>query len=126
MNVSTVVSKRNAGDVRVIHLVRDVSSRRVAEEFARRLSAALHPILNERQPGVAEDSDLRPAPLPRLSPRELDVLRLLATGMGTRQIAEALSIATLTARNHVSRLLTKLGVESRLQAVVYASKHHLI
>jgi DNA-binding NarL/FixJ family response regulator len=64
--------------------------------------------------------------MPRLSKRELEVLRLLAAGLSTQEIAETLTIRPLTARNHVSRLLTKLGVENRLQAVVYASRHRII
>ncbi len=64
--------------------------------------------------------------MPKLSRREMQVLRILASGMGTRQIAEALSLRPFTVRNHISRLITKLGVENRLQAVVYASQHHLI
>ena len=54
------------------------------------------------------------------------MLRLLAAGVSTQQIAETLDVRPVTARNHISRLLTKLGVENRLQAVVYASRHRLI
>lgn len=55
-----------------------------------------------------------------LTERELEVLRLIAQGFSNRDIAERLSIAELTAKTHVSRLLTKLGVESRVQAAVLA------
>jgi LuxR family maltose regulon positive regulatory protein len=52
-----------------------------------------------------------------LSERELEVLRLLATGASNQEIAEKLSIALTTARKHVSNLIGKLGVNNRTQAV---------
>ncbi|HEY3775509.1 MAG TPA: response regulator transcription factor [Solirubrobacteraceae bacterium] len=55
-----------------------------------------------------------------LSARELDVLRLIARGLENAEIAEALGISPLTAKNHVSRILGKLGQPSRVQAAVYA------
>jgi DNA-binding NarL/FixJ family response regulator len=55
-----------------------------------------------------------------LSPRELDVLRLVARGLDNSEIAEELSISPFTAKNHVSSILGKLGVSSRLQAAIYA------
>ena len=67
-----------------------------------------------------------PPPPPKLSRREMEALRLLAAGMRTQQIAEVLGIQPVTARNHITRLLNKLGVENRLQAVVYASECRLI
>jgi DNA-binding NarL/FixJ family response regulator len=58
--------------------------------------------------------------LERLSPRELDVLRLIARGLDNAQIADELHISPRTAKNHVSNILAKLGVSSRLMAAVYA------
>ena len=58
--------------------------------------------------------------LARLSARELDVLRLIATGMENAEIARELSISPRTAKNHVSNILTKLELPSRVQAAVYA------
>ncbi|MFJ9371040.1 AAA family ATPase [Nocardia sp. NPDC101769] len=61
-----------------------------------------------------------------LTPRELDVLRLLATGMSNRQLAGELFISANTAGVHVSRILAKLGVASRTEAVVIARQHNLL
>lgn len=61
-----------------------------------------------------------------LTPREREVLRLLACGLATDEIAKTLSISRLTARNHVNKVIEKLGVSSRLQAVVVASQRNLI
>jgi DNA-binding NarL/FixJ family response regulator len=55
-----------------------------------------------------------------LSPRELEVLRLVARGLDNTQIAGELAISPATAKHHVSSLLGKLGVSNRLQAAVYA------
>ena len=55
-----------------------------------------------------------------LSPREREVLTLLADGLGNAQIAQRLSISEKTVRNHVSNLFDKLGVWTRAQAIVFA------
>jgi two-component system, NarL family, response regulator DevR len=61
-----------------------------------------------------------------LSPRERDVLELLAEGCSNRQIAARLFIAETTVKGYVATLLDKLGVDSRLQAVVQAAKRGLV
>ena len=57
-----------------------------------------------------------------LSERELEVVELIAQGKTNKEIAEALIIAEKTARNHVSRILTKLGLTRRSQAAAWAIK----
>jgi len=63
---------------------------------------------------------------PRLSPRELEVLRLLARGMANREIAGELQISENTVKNHVRNLLEKLQLHSRMEAVVYAVREKLV
>ena len=61
-----------------------------------------------------------------LSPRELEVLRLVATGKTNRVIARALSLSEKTVDRHVSNILAKLDVESRAAATAYAYQHRLL
>jgi DNA-binding NarL/FixJ family response regulator len=60
-----------------------------------------------------------------LTDRELDVLRLLATGATNREIAEQLSVSEGTVKNHVSNILSRLGLRDRVQAALYAHDHQL-
>lgn len=60
------------------------------------------------------------APHPHLTPRQVEVLRLLERGRSTKQIAAELHLSTETVRNHIRRLFRALGVHSRLEAVAAA------
>ncbi|MFE3753492.1 response regulator [Nocardia tengchongensis] len=61
-----------------------------------------------------------PADGPTLTKRESEILRLLATGASNREIARALYVSEGTVKNHVSSVLTRLGVRDRTQAAIYA------
>jgi two-component system, NarL family, response regulator LiaR len=61
-----------------------------------------------------------------LTPRELEVLRLVALGMPTREVARQLSISLHTTRTHMQNTLTKLGLHSRLEAAAYANRLGLL
>lgn len=63
--------------------------------------------------------------LGQLSPRELEVLRRIARGMDNADIADDLGISPRTAKNHVSSILAKLGLSSRIQAAIYAVRSGL-
>lgn len=63
---------------------------------------------------------------PELSERELDVLRLMAQGMGNQEIGTALCIGESTVKSHVNRILSKLGVSDRTQAVITAVKRGIV
>ena len=65
-------------------------------------------------------------PITNLSERELEVLRLVAIGRSNGQIAEELFITRKTASTHVTHILDKLGVSSRLEAAMLASRLGLL
>ena len=62
---------------------------------------------------------------PKLTERELQVLKLVAKGMSNREIANELFIAENTVKNHVRNMLEKLGMHSRMEAVIYAMRENL-
>jgi DNA-binding NarL/FixJ family response regulator len=67
-----------------------------------------------------------PASPELLTPRQQEILVCLAQGLSGAQIAAALNISVLTVRTHITNVLEKLGVHSRLEAVSYALRHGLI
>ncbi|MCA9878538.1 MAG: helix-turn-helix transcriptional regulator, partial [Thermomicrobiales bacterium] len=99
-----------------------------AERFTRSWTAgrlqprasAITEALGFRLPAAA----VEPA-VPRLTPREHDVLQQLATGKSTRAVSEALFISPATVATHVASLYRKLGVRSRAEAVAWSHRHGL-
>ncbi|MEO7746012.1 MAG: response regulator transcription factor [Actinomycetota bacterium] len=76
---------------------------------------------------MIKKSDERPAlPVPRLTTRELEVLKLVARGMANRDIAGELFISENTVKNHVRNILEKLQLHSRMEAVVYAVRERIL
>jgi DNA-binding NarL/FixJ family response regulator len=88
-------------------------SPRAADVVLTRMRQSAQKQQSEREPQV------------ELSERELDVLRLIARGFENSEIAVSLNISPRTAKNHVSNILAKLGLPSRVQAAVYAVRRGL-
>ena len=86
-------------------------TRRIMREFVQRRS--LRPVSTSRE------SEL-------LTGRETEILQLLAQGMSNDEIAQALVVETSTVKSHLARMLPKLGVRSRLQAVVWAYQNRFV
>ena len=63
---------------------------------------------------------------PRLSPRESEVLRLLAEGLGVAAIARQLFVSESTAKTHISKIYEKLGAGNRAQAIMNAIRAGLL
>lgn len=145
--LTTIAAHTRAGQVRFVHLLQDASVDEVAfieadatqsgPHHQRRSSALasataqppLQPSFEAAsgaRAGEPSESVTRQRRPEMLTHRELEVLRLLGAGHSTNDIARELSITRVTARNHVNKVLDKLGVNSRLQAVVIASQLQLI
>ncbi len=86
-------------------------TRRLIEEFASRKRIA---------------PSAQPARLASLTPRETDVLRLIARGQSNTEIAESLVVAEQTVKTHIGRILAKLDLRDRAQAVVFAYETGLV
>jgi DNA-binding NarL/FixJ family response regulator len=107
------------------------------EEIARALHAAaagqavLDPAVQARlvlatsqPPGSESATPSRPLP-DGLSPREAEVLALIASGRSNAEIAAALVVSTSTVKTHINNIFTKAGLKTRTQAVQYAYRHGL-
>lgn len=111
--VTAVRTHSTEGDVRIMHFLRELPALPAPDPVRR--------VVGDDRAG--EEAAL---PAPHLTGRELEVLRLLASGLSTGEIATALSISPITARNHITRVIEKLDVKTRLQAVVTASRQGLL
>jgi DNA-binding NarL/FixJ family response regulator len=92
--------------------------RRVAAGQSTLDPAVTQQVLDRLRRGPEEDPALAP-----LTPQERRILELIGEGMTNRQIAEAMFLAEKTVKNYVSSMLSKLGLERRTQAAVFAAKH---
>lgn len=122
LNVTIVVIPPSLGTIgHLVHIFRPIDRQKRLEEFVRqtisegtKLSA--NGLLSAEPPSPA---------LP-LSSRELEVLRLLGSGARMKEIAHTLCISLATVRTHSQNILGKLGVHSKLEAIQYAARHHLL
>ncbi len=118
LNVSIVLA--DDGERRaplVVHLVRDVTDRRIVDSLTAAAGAE-----SERD----EDEPPNNGGLPPLSRRERQVIQLLAHGDSAAAVAASLGLSPITVRNHITRAMSKLGVRTRLEAVVHAAKAGLL
>jgi DNA-binding NarL/FixJ family response regulator len=109
---ATAYLLKTAPAEQVIAAIRDAAAgtASLSPELLTRLTQALH-----RPPP--------PDPLQPLSPREREVLQLIARGCSNRQIARDLMIGEQTVKTHVRGILTKLGLQDRVQAAIFALRH---
>jgi two-component system response regulator NreC len=110
-----------------------VIKRAEAAELLQAIRAAMagdiyvHPAMTRgllRQPVTTQSR--RGTPAPALTPREIEVLRLLVRGNTNRQIAGLLGLSPRTVESHRANLMGKLGLESRVELVDYAEEHDLL
>jgi DNA-binding NarL/FixJ family response regulator len=75
------------------------------------------------RPARKQYDEFMPEPL---SPREVEILKIVATGASNREIADQLFISEGTVKNHLSSILSKLGVRDRMQAILKAKEYGII
>ena len=83
-------------------------------------------LLSEFATMIKKGEERHQVPAPRLTERELEVLKLVARGLNNRDIAKQLFISENTVKNHVRNILEKLQLHSRMEAVVYAVREKLL
>lgn len=108
----------------IAHAIRQVAAGHgtIDESLTRRI---LRAFAERRRPQPVAVQSQNPAAR-TLTARELDILRLLAQGMSNAEIAEILYVEPSTVKSHLARMLPKLGVVSRLQAVVWAYQYRVV
>ncbi len=98
---------------------------RAAAQGAAWLSACAAETVLGRLRGLSSEADEEGPSGEGLTPRELDVLRLIARGLENVEIADRLDISPRTTKNHVSSILRKLGLPNRIQAAIFAVRSGL-
>lgn len=128
-----IVKSLHAGAVG--YLLKDIPAARLAQavQLAHAGIYQLEPSVAGKLVGMlsaAGRAAADPAPAPAaahdLTDRELEVLRHIATGATNREIADRLVVSEGTVKNHVSSILSRLGLRDRTQAALYAYEHGLI
>lgn len=113
----------------IVHLFRDATIKKSNERFIQKIREASRELRDGNAPPLAPLStgeSAAHATLSTLTPREQQVLSLLAQGLGTDEMAETLHISPSTTSNHVQNILRKLNVHSRLEAVTFVYQHGLV
>jgi PAS domain S-box-containing protein len=106
-------------------VVLDASGERVTVELSAVPLTRDHHVIGVFGQVLSVDEQTPPPPPPNLTPRQVEVLRLLEQGRSTEQIAGELHLSLETVRNHIRAVLRGLGVHSRLEAVVLARRQHV-
>ncbi len=119
-----VPSQQPKGLPSIVHVFRDVTQQKDALRLVERLTEYL-----EAHPRALSEATQDPEAARRfqqLTPREREVLALLADGASPRFIASHLHLSLATVRNHIQSILSKLGVHTALEAVAFGTKHGVL
>lgn len=110
------------------YLLKDASPEELVKaiEQVAQGEGALHPAVTRYVLGQIKNMPDEPAPEEELTEREKEVLQFMAQGYSNAEIARLLVVSNATVHTHVSRILSKLNVSSRTQAVLYALKRGIV
>ncbi len=137
VRMTTMLGHNTEGDPRVIHFIREPAPKADNSRASAAAMSRIAPGDSSSDMAMPEGAQSlheivtrsvvshRRAPH-SLTKREREVLKLLATGLSNFEIADTLGISPITARNHVTSVIEKLGVKTRLQAVVVAARKGLL
>jgi NarL family two-component system response regulator LiaR len=109
----------------ISYLLKNVSASELAEAI-RAAHVGRSTLAPEAAQALVQAATQSPPPGHDLTAREREVLALMVEGLNNREIAERLVVSQSTAKFHVSSILSKLGVESRTEAVALAVQHRLV
>ncbi len=107
------------------YLLKNVSAARLAEAI-RNAAKGVPTLAPEAAQALIQEAITEPTPKIALTARERDVLLLMVAGLSNSKISEKLCISLYTVKNHVSSILSKMGVRSRTEAVSLAIKLNLV
>lgn len=112
----------------ISYLLKDISPEELAQAIraAQRNEAVLHPEVAAKLMQEFSAPRANEAPVDQLTPREMDVLRLIAKGKSNKEIADNLIVSEKTIKTHVSNILSKLHLADRTQVAIYALRQRLV
>jgi two-component system, NarL family, response regulator LiaR len=132
---SQIVALTNFKDEKLVHaalqagaisyLLKNVSIDELADAI-RAAYAGKATLAPEAVQALVSTATRPPEPGHDLTSREREVLSLIVDGLNNREIAEALTISRSTVKNHVSSILSKLGISNRAEAVVLAMQYNIV
>lgn len=121
INVSTIIFHNHRTKERlVVHLAHDISEQKKQEEIVNQV------LTLSKELAVLGERMGKSAPISPLSAKEIEILRMFASGSTPAKIARKLGISSQTLRNHLHRINQKLRTHNRLEAVMHAIQRKLI
>lgn len=128
LDVTTLIEAKNnaSGDSQIIHILRPVKPPRDMDRLLKSLASGISDLIREvsrvLEPYLNHRNIASLARRASLTPREAEVLEHLTQGLVAKEIAGRLGISLTTARGHIQKILRKLGVHSKLEAVAMVLK----